>query len=394
MIFFEISKKIQFFIAIITLIASQVVLADEEGLKASNPAMGSTLSFGSEGMQMDVPEIDPINLHAIASGIGMSQTNPIGQDHFGYVDVSNAQVIMQKDSGLLQFYVQGGYYSTPSLGTNYQRANRQTIDSFGLVPLASLSFIPNKNWIFTAGKLNSFGGYENTFTFQNINIDRGLLWNQTSNVSRGFESQYIDGPLTAAVTLNDGFYSNQLNWIGVNINYQLNEQNSASLSWTGSVKASSINTFITPIVQNNSQISNAIYTYKSDHWLIAPYLQYTNVPENPSIGILNSAQTMGAALLTNYRFPKIANGVFSLPLRLEYIGSSGKGNATSPNLLYGPGSSAWSATITPTFQVGKYFLRGEFSYVKAINISSGQAFGASGNSNNQARVMIETGVLY
>lgn len=80
MIFFEISKKIQFFIATITLVASQVVLADEEGLKASNPTMGSTLSFGSEGMQMDVPEIDPINLHAIASGIGMSQTNPIGQD--------------------------------------------------------------------------------------------------------------------------------------------------------------------------------------------------------------------------------------------------------------------------------------------------------------------------
>ena len=167
-----------------------------------------------------------------------------------------------------------------------------------------------------------------------------------------------------------------------------------SVSWTGSIKASTVDTFITPLAQNNSQITNAIYTYKSDRWLVAPYLQYTYVPKNPSIGILNSSQTLGAALLTNYRFSNKDIGGFSLPFRFEYISSGGNNSLGAPNLLYGVGSDAWSATLTPTYQVGKYFLRGELSYVQAINISPGLAFGNQGNSANQARAMLEVGVLY
>jgi hypothetical protein len=352
------------------------------------------LPFSNAPISLNIAQIENIQFHAVASGIGMAQTNPASGDFNSLVDISNAQLILQKNSGLVQFYIQSGYYSTPSLGTTYQRASLQTKDSFGLVPLVNISFAPTSQWLLTAGKINSFGGNENTFTYQNNNIDRGLLWNQTSNVSRGFQASYKQGALLSSVTLNDGFYSNQLSWMGASTKYQIDEKNSALFIWAGSIKSNTSNTFITPIAQNNSQIFNLIYSYASSRWTISPYLQYTYVPANSSLGILSSAQTTGAAILTNYRFSNKTSDAFSLPLRFEYIGSSSKGNPNAPNLLYGQGSTAWSATITPTYQYQRVFIRAELSYVQALNISQGMAFGPTGNSSNQTRVMFETGFLY
>jgi len=353
-----------------------------------------SLTLAPTPFSMSLPQFGDVQFHAIVTGMGMSQTNPIAGDFNSIVDLSNAQLISKKTSGLIQFYLQAGYYSIPSLGTTYQRANVQTKDSFGLLPLASLSIAPNQNWLLTAGKINAFGGNENTFTFQNNNIDRGLLWNQTSNISRGIQASYKQNQLSASVTINDGFYSNQLSWLGASAKYQINDQNSASLIWSGAIKTNTTDTFITPIAQNNSQIFNLIYAYTSSRWSISPYLQYTYVPANPSLGFFSSSQTSGAAILTNYRFSNSAPGAFSLPLRFEYINSGGNGALGAPNLLYGQGSAAWSATVTPTYQYERIFIRAELSYVQAINATPGLAFGPMGNSTNQSRFMLETGLLY
>jgi hypothetical protein len=76
--------------------------------------------------------------------------------------------------------------------------------------------------------------------------------------------------------------------------------------------------------------------------------------------------------------------------RAEYIDSK----ASSTNLLYGGGSKAYSLTLTPTYQQGIYFLRGEVSYVKATDFTPGLAFGVAGTAGSQTRAMIETGVLF
>lgn len=356
--------------------------------------VGGALSLNPNPISVDLFDFGELQFHALATGIGMAQTNPAPGDFNSLVDISNAQIIAQKNSGLVQFYIQSGYYSTPSLGTTYQRASMQTMDSFGLLPLANISLAPLKGWLFTAGKINSFGGFENTFTYQNANIDRGLLWNQTSNVSRGLQASYQEGGTSVAATLNDGFYSNQLSWMGASVNHRLNERNNVGVVWAGSIRANSTDTFITPKELNNSQIVNAIYTYNTHRWSVTPYLQYTYIPSNPSIGIPASAQTYGAAILSTYRFLSPDLSGASLPFRLEYISSAGKNNMNSPNVLYGVGSSAWSATITPTYQFERVFIRGEISYVRAINTAQGQAFGPQGNSANQTRVMLETGILY
>ena len=144
-------------------------------------------------------------------------------------------------------------------------------------------------------------------------------------------------------------------------------------------------------VQNNSSIYNVIYTYNKGSWLIQPYLQYTNVPTNRKIGIVKGASTTGGAIMVNHTFK---HG-FSLPVRWEYISSSG--SAKDPdvvNLMFGPGSAGTSITVTPTFQYGGFFFRGDLSWVHASSYTPGSVFGRAGMNQNQPRAMAEIGFMF
>ena len=154
-------------------------------------------------------------------------------------------------------------------------------------------------------------------------------------------------------------------------------------------------------LQNNSQISNLIYRYSGDYWTLMPYLQYTYIPQRPTVGINGSSGTVGSAMLATYHITPLTDGVaparhLSIATRVEYESSYGNSLANvAPNgVMYGPGSSAWSISITPTLQIDNFFARTEFAYVKALNMQSGSGFGSTGSINNQARVVIEIGLLY
>jgi hypothetical protein len=62
--------------------------------------------------------------------------------------------------------------------------------------------------------------------------------------------------------------------------------------------------------------------------------------------------------------------------------------------MYGPGSTAWSFTLTPTYQYKKIFTRTDISYVGAGNITPGLAFGTFGTKPSQTRGMVELGFLF
>jgi hypothetical protein len=141
---------------------------------------------------------------------------------------------------------------------------------------------------------------------------------------------------------------------------------------------------------DNSQQYNLIFSHNSGPLTLTPYVQYTYVPAVPQIGILHSASTIGVALTAKYSLTP----VFSLGGRAEYISSSGSGGGEATNLLYGPGSKAWSLTFTPTYQFKIFYLRGEVSYVRATNPTPGFAFGQLGLAASQTRAMIETGALF
>ena len=356
----------------------------------STPAMTGPLAANPTPMSVDTGVFGTWYVTGAVTGLGLLQDNPIPGDRSRQTDLSNGQVFIQKTSGQLQFFVQAGGYSLPALGTGYLSSNKTTSGFFGMVPQAFVKYVPNDSFNIMAGKLPTMIGAEYTFTFENMNIERGLLWNQENAVNRGVMATYVQGPITAAISLNDGFYSNRFNWVWGSLAYTIDKNNSLSFIAGGNTKQTAISSLAVPLAQNNSQMFNVIYTHLAGPWTLTPYLQYTRVPTNTQIGIAHSASTTGVALLANYAI----NGNFSVASRAEYISSSGSVANGAPSLLYGPGSKAWSLTLTPTYQNKLLFVRGELSYVKASSTTPGYALGQNFDSTSQSRVMLEAGILF
>jgi hypothetical protein len=351
----------------------------------STPAMTGPLVANPKPMSTDFGDpFGTIYLTGAISGLGLFQSDPVAFDHKDHVDLSNAQISIQKTEGLVQFFAQAAAYSLPALGTPYLHAGRTTGDFFGPIPLAWGKIAPTDTFSIQAGKLPTLIGAEYMYTFQNMNIERGLLWNQEPLVSRGVQANYTMGPLAMSLSLNDGFYSENYNWVSGSAAYTINKENTLSVVGGGNFSRTTIASLRTPLAQNNSTIINLIYTYNAAPWTITPYFQYTNVPTNLALGLVDTS-TYGGAILANYAI----NDNVSVAGRAEYIASSGAGN-----LLYGPGSSAMSFTVTPTWQDGVYFLRGEASVVKAFSTTTGFAFGKNGNTTSQARWLLEGGIIF
>jgi hypothetical protein len=184
-------------------------------------------------------------------------------------------------------------------------------------------------------------------------------------------------------------YSNRLNWLSGLATYAFDSSNSLTFVAGGNLGHTGYGNAGTSIALNNEDIFNLIYTWTSGPLTISPYLQYSNVPSTPSVGITKSASTLGGAILASYAF----NDNWKLAARAEYITDSGKA-AGAPNLLYGKGSNAWSITVTPTYQWKVFYARLEGSYVGAGNAVPGFALGSAGTATTQSRVMFEVGALF
>ena len=145
-----------------------------------------------------------------------------------------------------------------------------------------------------------------------------------------------------------------------------------------------------PVSDSADSMYALIYTYTKGKWMVQPYIQYSDVPANNEIGIAKGASAIGGAFLISR---SLGRGL-SLAGRAEYISISGSPGGQEVNLLYGPGSAARSATLTPTFQRHDFFMRGDLSLVRANNATPGYAFGASGMKRTQYRAIMEAGLLF
>ena len=367
-----------------------MAVGNAEAGALSTPAMSGPLAANPNPISLDAGPLGPIYVGGVLSGLGFWQSNHIPGDQEWRADLSNGQLFVQKTSGWFQFYVQAGGYSLPSLGTAYLTSGDTISDTFGAVPVAYLKLAPTDSFSVEAGKLPTLIGVEYTFTFQNMDIERGLLWNQEPAVSRGVQANYSAGPFSLALSWNDGFYSDRLNWLSGSAAYTIDSSNTISFIAGGNTGHTGYSSFTAALAQNNGDIFNLIYTWTSGPWTVSPYVQYANVPAAAAIGIAHSASTTGGALLVSYAF----NDEWKIAGRAEYISSSGSAAAGTPNLLYGPGSDAWSFTVTPTYQHGVFFARGEASYVGAGSATAGDVFGANLDNTSQARLVLEAGVLF
>src|SRR5258706_2462327 len=331
-----------------------------------------------------------LKVAGILSGMGWTAGNHITGDSPTHWDVSNAQVFVHKTTGWWQFYLQGGVYNLPAIGTPFLSTGDTVKNIYGPFPQGYLKLVKG-NFNVEVGALPTLIGAEYTFSFQNMNIERGILWNQENAVNRGIQLNDTYKKLSVSLSWNDGFYSNRYTWLIGSVAYAFNASNTLSFVAGGNAGAYAKNTLATPLLLNNEEIYNLLYTYSHGHWVVNPYFQYTNVPKNASIGILQGAHTNGGALLGTYNFK---HGV-SLAARPEYIKTSGTVlDPNAINLLYGPGSGAVAITVTPTYVKDGFFMRGDFSIVHATNSTPGFVFGTSGLSANQPRGVVEAGFMF
>ena len=329
-----------------------------------------------------------LSLNGVLSGFGLVQGNHVSGDSTGQAALSNGQVFVQKADGWWQFYVQAGAYNILSLGLPFMPTGKQVDNLYSPVPVAYLKLVPAKNTSIQIGELPTLIGSEYTFDFQNMNIERGLLWNQENAINRGIQVNQTIGKLAASLSWNDGYYSNRYSWLSGSLTYT---QGPHSLAFVGmgNLGHTAFQTVATP-VQNNSVMYAVEYTYSKGNWIVQPYYQYSDVPTDPEIGITKGASTQAGAVLLSHTF---GHG-FSLAGRGEYITSSGSPADQAVNLLYGPGSAAWSITGTPTYQRQRFFVRGDASFVQATSITPGNAFGSDGTKQNQPRGVLEVGFLF
>jgi len=337
---------------------------------------------------LDAGPFGKLAVNGFLSGMGVGQTNHIPGDNSNRFGIGNAQVFIQKTDGWFQFYVQAGAYNLPSLGVPFLDTSRTLSELFSPVPVAFAKFQAGKNTSFEIGSLPTLIGAEYTFTFENMNVNRGLLWNQETAVSRGIQVNQTMGKFTASLSWNDGFYSNRYTWLSGSLAY-VNGPHSLAFVAGGNYDHTGFRTYATP-VQNNGSIYNVIYTYTKGAWIIQPYYQYTNVPTDLTIGIVKGASTNGGAILLSRAF---SHG-FSLPVRFEYISSSGSPTTDAVNLLFGAGSDGLSFTATPTFQYGGFFFRTDLAVVHASSYTPGSVFGPAGLSDNQFRASAEMGFVF
>lgn len=372
-------------------VCAQVPSPTSGKLKALvEPQMAGPLVTNPQPASVETESVGHIYFTGALSGLGLAQTHPIPADRSAQLDVGNAQIMLQKPEGLVQFYAQAGMYSIPVVGFPYIRASQNTRDLYGPLPVVYVKLAPHDDFSIQVGKLQTLIGPEPTFTFQNMNIQRGLLWNQEPAVSRGVQADYAAGPLNLSISVNDGFYSGHYSWLVAAATWKIDDNDSLTFLASGNARTTRVNTFATPVALNNGQIYNLVYTHAVAPWKITSYFQVVNVPANGELDLRSGAQSYGGAMLASYQF----TSNFQLTGRVEVVGSTGSAGNGAADLLYGPGSAAWTLTLTPTYQEGRFYIRAEPSFTQARNVAPGRGFGNVSNARGQARFIVETGILF
>jgi len=352
-------------------------------------------------LHFDAGPLGTLNAQGVASAYGMWQDNAFAGsgtpgNKTASADISNGLLMISKTDGMLQFAVQAGAYNVITLGAPFASTGTFTQNTFGALPTAYVEFAPSSHFNIQVGKLFTLIGAEYTFSYQNWNINRGLLWGQENAVNKGVQVNYSEGPVTAALSWNDGFYSNRFNWMSGMLTLALDSKNSVFVQAGGNLGHTDYvnKSLATAPLQNNETIAVLGYSYLGDKLAVTPYVQYTTVPAS-AIQALGAGSkrtsTIGAAVLADYSF----TDAVSVAGRVEYISNSGNNSDGSANLTgFGPGSHAWSLTVTPTYQKGGFFARGELAYVTASMAAGTGIFGQSGLNQSQVRGMLETGFMF
>ena len=338
----------------------------------------------------DAGPLGKLSVNGIVTGFSQFQNNSVPGDDKAQATLSNGQIFIQKADGKYQYYIQAGVYTMPTLGVPFLDAQKTVSDFYGPVPVAFLKLPVGKTTQFLIGQLPTLMGAESTFTYQNFNIERGIVWNQENAINRGLQvNQTLGKYLTASLSWNDGYYSDRYSWLSGSATLTKGPH-SLVYDGMGNLGQTAYQTAATGIV-NNSYMHAVIYTYTKGPWIVQPYFQYSKLPANAKVGVYKDTSATGGAFNLSYAFKK----GFSLPVRVEYLTSSGSATDGSVTLLgFGAGSAGTTFTATPTYQKGGMYLRSDLAWVHAANYTPGSVFGKTGTDADQFRGVLEFGFIF
>ncbi len=315
-----------------------------------------------------------------------------GADRADRTDISNAFLVVNKNAGKLRYGFATGAYNIPVIGfaLNNTIQNGANTSLYGVLPSAYLMYSPTASFNIEAGKLATFAGQESTYTYLNPTIERGIIWNMETAVSRALRINVAGSKFNAGLELDDGFYSG--NRLGVQGQISNTPNANTTLGFVLVVPNAGAPGKPTSSIANKL-LYNPLLTYTAGKWTFAPYALFVASPANAALGYTNSEHAFGCVFATSYA----VSSDWTLNGRIEYgkNGSAATDTSANANLLgYGPGSSAWTYTLTPAYRHGLYFARADFSQVTVGSFLPGTAFGSAGTQANQFRTLIETGLAF
>jgi hypothetical protein len=387
-------------IIVATLCGTKLVLADISRAASPTPSPAAPAtpiplpSPANTGLQLG-----PLTVDGVFSAFSTWTQNATGAldtasgaDLTNRTDVSNAFLIMNKNAGTLRYGFAAGAYNIPVVGFALNKTTQTGANTslYGAVPALDVEYAPSLGFNLTVGKLATLAGQENTYTYENPNIQRGIVWNMETAVSRGARASFTSSRFTGAIEVNDGFYSG--NRLGVEGEITNAPNSKATFAFVWVIPNSSAAGNATSAIANK-RLYNALITYAAGKWTFSPYALWVVSPASKALGYTSQERAFGGVCNVDYAF----SSQWSLPVRIEYGTSGSSPGDISPNanlLGFGPGSRAWTYTLTPTYRRGIFFTRAEASLVDLSNAAVGLAFGADGRLPNQFRTVLESGVQF
>jgi len=315
-----------------------------------------------------------------------------GPDQASRFNISSAFLNVTRNTGTLRYGASAGIYNIPVLGVSGNKTLEAGANTnlYGPLPSIYASINPNEQLSITVGKLATLIGQEYTYTYLNSNIQRGLVWNMETAVSRGVRLSATGRKYTGALEVNDGFYSGH--FLGLEGSLTLATDANTTYQFVFVIPNANAPANPTASVANK-QLLNFMYTATRGRWTLAPYLLFVRSPQSSTLGYTSAESAYGIVFLSTYTL----NRSWSVASRIEDIANQSRANDLSPNadlVGYGPGSGAWTFTVTPTYRYKQLLIRAEVSQVNARSAAAGAAFGFSGNQRNQFRIVIESGLQF
>ena len=307
-------------------------------------------------------------------------------------DFSNALVNLTANAGKWHGVATVGEYNFPTVGfpiTQDSTPNTNT-QVYSVIPVGSVQYSFNSNWSLAAGKFGALLGQESPFTFQNLNVQRGIGWAMEPTISRGVQAGYSSGPWTFTLQYNDAYYSGSGRAFEGLVGWS--PSSNTNLQFAAIVPGANTGPNPTVSVGNKAEY-DLMYTRQIGKLELLPYLLFVDSPASTALGYKQSESAWAAVLLGQWAF----NTPWSVAFRYEYAANgSGAGdpNANADLVGFGAGSSARSITITPALHLQNgAVLRLEYSTVSLSSFAPGLGFGPGGTGASQDRFGFEFGVM-